>query len=222
MTSEQVKPPPQGQRPRGGHSRRRAEGEGSRNSTVRALSPLPTSFPPFASFPSFQRYSKGIPAWLQLKHHQPAFLRARDTEKKTRHPGPLPGPYSAGARQRVRGRPRESVLRHPTPLAPFSSPGHCRQSAEMGLRSMERIQKSASPSTRQVPSGPPSPLSWTLGREKWEGSQGAPPPPQNTAGSPLKPASSPSTRWLLFLSAALLKICQDDALKEIKPNSLQN
>lgn len=132
VTSEQVKPPPQGQRPQGGHSRRRAEGEGSRNSTVRALSPLPTSFPPFASFPSFQRYSKGIPAWLQLKHHQPAFLRARDTEKKTRHPGPLPGPYSADARQRVRGRPRESVLRHPTPLAPFSSPGHCRQSAEMG------------------------------------------------------------------------------------------
>lgn len=102
-------------------------GEG-RNQHRAGLVQVPTSFPPFAAFPSFRRYSKGIPGWLQLKHHQPAFLSAGDTEK-TPHPGPLPAHRSADAHQRVRSRTREPVLCHLTPLAPFSNPGHCRQSA---------------------------------------------------------------------------------------------
>lgn len=51
VTSEEVKPPPQGQRPQGGHSRGRAEGEGSRNSTARALSHTPYLFSSFCFFP---------------------------------------------------------------------------------------------------------------------------------------------------------------------------
>lgn len=123
-------PPP---RPRGsartvGTAGGGQSGEGGRNQHRAGLVQVPTSFPPFAAFPSFRRYSEGIPGWLQLKHHQPAFLSAGDTEK-TPHPGPLPAHRSADAHQWVRSRTRESVLCHLAPLAPFSNPGHCRQSA---------------------------------------------------------------------------------------------
>ena len=219
------------------HSARRGPGpRGAGRGEGTLWGPDPHTLAPFCSSALIQRHSdsdtQNGSRWIIIiiTIHLPGLPFARHTGQVPMHAHPLaqglPGSSAAesGGEQK-----RTLSLYHLIPLTPSAPVGPSRslptREASAGLRSTEKIQKTASLSTRQTTQSPqsvhPSPLSWTLARGRNEQRR-----------QRYHYLSGECTRVLTrnhfftihrvatALPAALLKICQDNALQETKTNSL--
>lgn len=224
---------PEGQRLHQGHRHGRASGEGrgeaAEASALQSPVPFPASFPLLASFPSVQRYSNSSYSTAPAESspaRTPKFnssVHSWDNTPVHAHP---PAPCSAECSAES-GVVQETKV-CPTPPGPAADPLSQAWAISLNGSGKHARDIKDSISVHETNNAAPGQFPGVHSAEhsgekemRRNNVRVATAFHQNS-GFSFKSISSLATEERLFLPVAPLKMCQDNALKEIKTNSLQN